>query len=814
MQVFNRLTQRVGSSRLRRMSNRLSPILLSPLLVAFGATQQARAAGLFNTPPGIFQLSNSNADGTFSVSSDGTSLVLTGGNTGSGLSGMTTYSSTALAPGLITFGWSYQSLDMPGFDDAGYILRSSRVLLSDTTGDSGMASFSVSPGDTYGWFVDTADNMGEPGVLSVTAQLTTVSSVPEPGGFGLFLSGLLLVAGLSSTARRRRPVAIAATWAAVLAGASAFGQVTTQGHYIPASVTGQLTLVRTTTPQAATPAAQAALAPSLTARRSASQVGAPLAAAAGLEVATTPLSYPHPELLRSGLAAAAQPRLSGFTAFAARAAAANTSLPILPTSGGIGFPGLSHADQRNANSGNQFSVEPPNPSIAVANGLILEGVNNAVQVFSQSGSRLIRTISSNELFGVAPAIDRATGIYGVFPTDMRVYYDGDIARWFVLQRVLDVDSAGIPTSHSHIYMAVTQTADPLGTWNIYVMDTTNAANPGCPCVSDFPQIGSDRYGFYISANEYSTDSPVLIDAAILAISKKSLGQGAVAPPTYRFLIPLSTGYEFSIQPATTAPGASNVISNGGLEYFVSSQAFFAVDNRLGIWALTNTASLDGANPALVLTQSTVATKSYIYPGIANQKPGPIPYGDSLSQGLSFIDGNQDSRVQSVSYSGGRLFVSLPTEVIDDQGNSVVGGLIVVLSPVFRSSVLSATVLTQGFLSVRNNHLLRPAIAVNSQGRGSIAFTLVGPDYYPSAAFSTVDFATLPVNVAIRGAGAGPEDGFSGYFPSATAPVARWGDYSTAVASADGSIWMVAEYIPNTPRTQLANWGTFIYQYVP
>jgi hypothetical protein len=88
---------------------------------------------------------------------------------------------------------------------------------------------------------------------------------------------------------------------------------------------------------------------------------------------------------------------------------------------GIGFDGMTHSDQRLANSGNQFSVEPPNPSIAVANGSILEGVNNAVRVFSTSGAPLTATIASNQLFGLGPAIDRTRtpNVYGVFTADMR-----------------------------------------------------------------------------------------------------------------------------------------------------------------------------------------------------------------------------------------------------------------------------------------------------------------------------------------------------------------------------------------------------------
>ena len=38
---------------------------------------------------------------------------------------------------------------------------------------------------------------------------------------------------------------------------------------------------------------------------------------------------------------------------------------------------------------------------------------------------------------------------------------------------------------------------------------------------------------------------------------------------------------------------------------------------------------------------------------------------------------------------------------------------------------------------------------------------------------------------------------------------RWGDYSAARADAHGRIWMATEYIPQLPRADLANWGTFI-----
>jgi hypothetical protein len=595
---------------------------------------------------------------------------------------------------------------------------------------------------------------------------------------------------------RRQFVLLAAVFAVDLS----LSAQSAQQYYTATSVTGQLALVRTV------PAVKAASV-------LASSQQAPMIEA------ETPLQVPtflHPNL--SGPRPGTGRPVLGSRLIADRLPARPQiqSVPVDPNVSGFGFNGLSHYDQRQANSGNQFSVEPPNPSIAVANGYIVEGVNNAFRVFTTSGTPLTRTLSSNELFGLAPAINRTTGIYGVFPTDMRVFFDQDANRWFVLQRAQDEDAFGNFINQSHIYLAVSQTSDPSGAYNIYVMDTTNVANPGCPCVADFPQIGADQYGIYISANEYNAGSVEFIDATILAISKTALAAGASSPATFRFVIPLATGYEFAIQPAATPPGASHFVASGGVEYFVSSQAAFASDSNVALWALSNTASLQGTNTNLLLTQNTVATLPYFYPDVATQRSGPLPYGSSLvpSGPLAYIDGGHDSRILSLCYSGGRLFATFATQVLDDGGHSLVGAGYVILSPTLRNGVLAAAVLKQGNLVVSNNHILRPAISVNSQGRGAIAFTLVGPDYYPSSAFAALDTVSAPSIVHIAAPGAFPEDGFTGYPGGSGAGEARWGDYATAVTSTDGSIWMVSEYIPNAPRTQLANWGTFISKYLP
>jgi len=172
-------------------------------------------------------------------------------------------------------------------------------------------------------------------------------------------------------------------------------------------------------------------------------------------------------------------------------------------------------------------------------------------------------------------------------------------------------------------------------------------------------------------------------------------------------------------------------------------------------------------------------------------------------------------VQSLSYAGGSLYLTLATGVNDQNGNWVVGGAYIVLSPTFRGGVLAAKVLNQGYLLLNNNHLLRPEIAVNAQGVGAIAVTLAGVNWYPSAAL--IPFAgpvSTPTTLQVAAAGTLPEDGFTGYVAEGGDGVARWGDYNSAIAASDGSIWMAVQYIGTYPRTLNANWNTFAIHVQP
>ena len=505
-----------------------------------------------------------------------------------------------------------------------------------------------------------------------------------------------------------------------------------------------------------------------------------------------------------------------------RAPAASAAAAAGPTPSFRGFTGLTHLQQRTARNGNQFSTEPPDQGLAVGNGFVLEAVNSALNVYDTNGiQQLVRPVALSEFFGLPPGINRTTGFNGVFPGDPVALFDPETERWFVAAWAQLNTATGVGLQQSRLYLAVSQTSDPTGTYSIYTLNTTLAHDPdqGGPRIPDFPHFAVDHYGLYISINEFNItpegNFDGFIDAAILAISKNDLinGTGGSFPRVVRFPLTSSSGFEFTVFPAYTPPGGGPLLANGGTQFFVSSHFVTTNENTMAIWALTNTSSLDSATPNLDLRAVVVEVQPFHFPTIAAvQKKGFHPLGESLNEPVEKLD-QGDFRVISATYSSGRLWATLSSQMLDTAGAPRIVCDYFAFSPKINGPFFTATLVTQGVVSKPGASLLYPAIAVNAQQKGGIVFTLVGPNDYPSAAFVPVNNNSVG-SIQIARAGNEPEDGFTGYPEFGGNGVARWGDYSAAAIDTDGVIWMATEYTPDIARTSFANWCTYITRLQP
>lgn len=494
------------------------------------------------------------------------------------------------------------------------------------------------------------------------------------------------------------------------------------------------------------------------------------------------------------------------------------------TSGDVfsGFNAISHRDQRLSNNGNQFSLEPPDQGLAVGNGFVVEAVNDAVRVFNYAGTALTPTAALNSFLGLPPQIDRTKTpvVFGPEPTDPRVYYDAPTQRFFLTALVLSQESdTGALIPPVNVYFAVSQTNDPTGNWTILTLDVTNDGGPfaACPCFGDQPLIGADANGFYVSTNAFSLSTFSFSGANIYAFSKTALeaaSAGAITGVRFSNLTEAGMPFAFSIQPATVPPGGSFATNT---EYFVSALDFTnTVDNRLVVWALTGTDTLNSATPTLSLVNAVVDTQSYGAPPQAQQKPGTFPLGTLLKDHEELVSSNDD-RMQQVVFADGKLWTALSTSAKTQNGPVRTAAAWFILSPAVGGGAVSATVVNQGYIAINDpsqQSVLYPSVAVNSSGKGVVAFSVVGLDFFPSAGYAPIDVNGTGA-IRISGAGALPDDGFSGYAQfGASNRVGRWGDYSAAVSDENGAIWMGNEYIPNAPRTANANWGTFIGSFTP
>jgi hypothetical protein len=503
----------------------------------------------------------------------------------------------------------------------------------------------------------------------------------------------------------------------------------------------------------------------------------------------------------------------------------NTPIVSGQLSGFVGFDGLNHRDQRLANNGNQFSLEPPDQGLCTNGSVVMEGVNTAEQVYTTTGSPLLaQPVAENQFFLFPPELTRPSPLeaggppFGPFVSDPKCYYDADSGRWFHTILEIDTDPAtGNFANHSAEELAVSATSDPTGDWFLYEFDATDNDHPNCPCFGDQPLIGADANGVYVSTAEYSLGPQGFNGPQVYAFSKGALEAGAggvtgVHFSNLNFGTPTGCYLSGTLQPATSPSGVYNT-GNGGTEFLMQSHDIIpcnplgienpSVIQGLTVWVLTNTSALS-SNLALQLTATNLASQSYGLPVPQTQQDGSRPLGDSLHDPNPKPTANDD-RLNQVVYAAGKLWAAVNTIVAPGRRDGIAWFIV---NPGVSNGSVTASMANQGYVAAANAFLSFPSIGVNSAGSGVMTFSLMGPNYFPSAAYASIDSAGTGA-IHIGGAGQLPDDGFTCY-PQFGPASCRWGDYSAAVASPSGNkIWMAAEYIPNDPRTSLANWGTFV-----
>jgi hypothetical protein len=524
---------------------------------------------------------------------------------------------------------------------------------------------------------------------------------------------------------------------------------------------------------------------------------------------------------------------------------------------GVHFQGLNFNDQRFANGGNQFSVEPPDQGMCAGNGFIVETINDVIQVYNTSGTPLLNgghAVDLNTFYGYPAAINRTTGRQGPFVTDPSCLFDQATGHFINLVLTLEVVPTGSNRGRflgpNHLDIAVSNTSDPTGTWTIYRLPVQDDGTQGTPdhhcfpspnpspafrtnpraCLGDYPHIGADANGIYLETNEYDFFGNGFHGSQIYAISKAQLTSLPTSITVTQFdTATLAPGGKpgFTIWPTQSSPDQFDA-DNGGTEFFLSSTAAdeaqcpseaqgcsgSGMSDNILLWSLTNTSSLNSPSPALTLSNTAITVDPYAIPPKSNQpNHGDWPQGqclnipacataillgvpDPFTEVISHPDSN-DTRMQQATYANGKVWGALDTDVLVNNVHKA-GIEYFVVNPNAGNLVL------QGTLALAGNNLTYPAIGVTDSGRGVMAFTVIGDDHFASAGYTSLDANVGAGDIHIIAEGQGLDDGFTGYkaqvFPN---PVrTRWGDYGAA-AVVGNTVWIASEYIAQS--CTLAQW---------
>ena len=147
------------------------------------------------------------------------------------------------------------------------------------------------------------------------------------------------------------------------------------------------------------------------------------------------------------------------------------------------FAGLAHGTPGEAD------VEPPDPYLAVGPDDVMQVVNLMTRITDRNGADPI-DVSLPDLFAVPNDGNFAD-------TDPRIVYDTLHARWVVTEASWDcIPEPGVATiGHGYVDIAMSDTADPRGTWSTYYRVIPDA-------FPDYPGLGTSTDKIAISANMF------------------------------------------------------------------------------------------------------------------------------------------------------------------------------------------------------------------------------------------------------------------------------------------------------------------------
>ncbi|CAI5464918.1 unnamed protein product [Closterium sp. Yama58-4] len=383
----------------------------------------------------------------------------------------------------------------------------------------------------------------------------------------------------------------------------------------------------------------------------------------------------------------------------------------------------------------------------------------AIVIYNKRGKIVRLPQPLNEFFGVMPANSTHPGD---FINKATCVFDASSGRFFIAAAWLSGGyrnkwdrfgqtrrNADGSTSGYGIVVAASSFLTPMMAWNVFFIPASNDGvkshndtapplrYPGRVYWGATPRITVDRYGVYLTTRQYAMQGKLgrFVGSNIYAIHKPKLYLRS-SKRVVRFAIPMinyNSFPVFGLEPQSPRVPRLSRYHNQDTVFFGCIDISFTFPlphTSLALWSLSDTSSLMLPHPTLRLRYSIIDTPAYYDSDYAKQKPGPPPY-----------DTPQDvvpPTSTSVAWFKGHVWMAFPSGYSLDP-TSVPSVALVKLRPILRGKRSFPTLVSKfGIYGVPGQSLLSPVIGFNSKGQGILAATLIGSEYFPTAAYVRIN----------------------------------------------------------------------------
>ncbi|MGZ8795968.1 MAG: hypothetical protein ACXW2F_01390, partial [Thermoanaerobaculia bacterium] len=433
-----------------------------------------------------------------------------------------------------------------------------------------------------------------------------------------------------------------------------------------------------------------------------------------------------------------------------------------------------------------FFQIPPDPMGAAGPNHVVNVVNSSIQWFAKSGGPAQNSQSLRSFFGNVPTTTTF---------DPKVIFDHHAQRFVVvtLERVLAVPAAAnSPGNQSRIFVAVSDDADPNGTWYRHVINAKTTIGV-TERWADFPGLAVDEEAIYINTNMFGfAGTQPFGGVRLWIVGKTSFYAGGAASVNIYDPIALAN---------------ANAEGEGAVATTAQPALVFDAPAGFGTYLMQYGGLNDGANIYLgaIEVRNPLSSPSFVGHFLLI---GPFPAFDNLFSGFPGAPqlgstrtiATNDRRVsQNPVMRQNNLYLAAPMLAPATAGADANQ----VTARWFRVDVTttSAPLLVDhgpigGEDIAPGTQTFFPSVAVNCAGDLAVGFAASGPNIHPGAYFTGRQAADPPgvtnpsgvlragVDVYVRAFVANP----------ASTVTSRWGDYSSAfVDPTDNTFWVFNEY---------------------